>query len=142
MIKMKEGASAISGLRQVGLVAVLALGAATAAHAQSSMRIAKDPVTGELRSLTAEENAALDAQDAAQKSAQAKRRVRQAGSASAVQLANGATRMELGDESAVYSVMVRNDDGTLSMQCVTGEQNAKSIVTGKTKIAKKGSQHE
>ena len=88
--EMKESARATSGLRQVGLVAVFALtalGASTTAQAQqSAMRIAKDPVTGQLRAPTAAENAELDAQALVQKAAQLKRRVREAGTADPVEI--------------------------------------------------------
>ena len=142
--EMKESARATSGLRQIGLVAVFALtalGASTTAQAQqSAMRMAKDPVTGQLRAPTAAENAELDALALTQKAAQLKRRVREAGAAPAeVTYPDGTVEMKMDEESYMYTVAVRNDDGTITMQCLPGKE-AKAVSLGKKKTvaAKKG----
>lgn len=128
------------GLRRIGLAAVLALTtlSATTAMAQG-MRITRDPVTGALRAPTAEENQALDAARAAQASQTTPTPV-----PAPIVHSDGAVEQQLTPESMVYSVMVRNADGSLSMQCVTGESTAKKIVQSKDKpaVARKGSQHE
>lgn len=122
---------------------VSAIAAAPLAHAQESgMRVFKDPVTGKLRAPTAEENEILDNQT---KAAEASKTGRQSTQAKAkrrleVQRPDGTVMLELDDSQMTYSVATRNADGSISMQCVTGDENANKAVnaapsaSGATKV--------
>ena len=47
--------------------------------------------------------------------------------------------MKMDEESYMYTVAVRNDDGTITMQCLSGKEAAKAVALGKKKtVAKKG----
>lgn len=110
---------------------VSALAAASAVQAQDSgMRVFKDPATGQLRAPTAEESAALDAQDKAIQTNKGGRQATQARAKRAVAVVrpDGSKTMTLDESSMTYSVATRNADGTLDMACVTGEQAAEKLV--------------
>ncbi|WP_394779132.1 post-PEP-CTERM-1 domain-containing protein [Undibacterium sp.] len=110
---------------------VSALAAASAVQAQDSgMRVFKDPATGQLRAPTADESAALDAQDKAIQTNKGGRQATQARAKRAVAVVrpDGSRTMALDESSMTYSVATRNADGTLDMACVTGEQAAEKLV--------------
>jgi hypothetical protein len=83
----------------------------------SSMTVARDPVTGALRPLTAEEARQLLA---ARPLAVAEPQV--------VTLPDGTRMMRLGPEHASLSVVRRNPDGTLTSACVHGTAEAKTFL--------------
>lgn len=111
------------------LLCVLAITAAPSAQAQG-MRIVRDPVTGQLRAPTADEAAAMDAQDAKDRAAKAAT-VPSGSSDSPAPLkmlqSNG-VRYRVGDTFLSYSVVKRSADGTLDMQCVPGKEAAERLV--------------
>jgi hypothetical protein len=123
------------GLQKVGIATILAIAtlAAPLAGAQG-MRVSRDPVTGQIRIPTAEENKALDDLQAAAaaKAAASGQSAPAAVTPVAVTHSDGSVEQKLDEQSMVYSVMVRNADGTMSMQCVTGQDTANGIVFGKT----------
>jgi len=109
-------------------LAALAMSTGASAQEASGMRVVKDPVTGLLRAPTNEELKAQLQQEA---------KARGAGAASPSQVgivsrttptlvrrADGSRKLELTEDSMTYSVMTRNPDGTLNMNCVTGEDSA------------------
>lgn len=112
-----------------------------AAPATSGMRMAKDPVTGEIRALTAAEAAELDAQDAKAKAAAnvGKRRAASASSEGSQEftLPNGMVGMNHDESMMSYAVVTRKPDGTLDMACVQGKQAADAVVKGKKQNSSK-----
>jgi hypothetical protein len=83
----------------------------------SSLTVARDPVTGALRPLTAEEARELLG-----------RRPLVALEPQVVTLPNGTKMMHLGPDQAVYSVVRKNPDGTLTSACVHGAAEAEAFV--------------
>ena len=132
--QLDKAVSASGGLQKMGMAAILTIAtlAAPLAGAQG-MRVSRDPVTGQIRIPTAEENKALDDMQAAAaaKAAASGQTAPVVVPPSPRVLPSGAVAMKLEESSMVYSVMVRNADGTMSMQCVTGEDTANAIVQGK-----------
>lgn len=115
--------------QRAGIAAALALAALATplaqAQAADGLRIAKDPVTGELRAPTAEENKALDAVQAkrsslsvARTAATPKLHVHKPGSKF-----QGA---RMSDELMSYSMVVVRADGTLEEVCVDGSHAAEA----------------
>ena len=111
-------------------LALLVFAAALAASpmtyaADAGMVVARDPATGKLRAPTAEEMQALE---------QAAKATPQRSPAAAVaapverRAANGAVGFHVGDTFMTYSVMRRNADGTMTMQCVTGAEAADKLL--------------
>lgn len=143
-----ETLRAKSGLHQIGLATVLALAALSGPLAQAQgMRVTRDPVTGLIRVPTPEENKALDDQraaDALKAAAQTGQPAPLVVAPVPVVRADGSVQLKLGEEFMTYSVMVRNADGTMSMQCVTGESSASNMVFGKAASAanQKGNPNE
>jgi hypothetical protein len=88
------------------------------AHAagQSGMVVVRDPQTGELRAPTPAESNALLGQSAQQRKAPAQH-VETVGP-------GGSRKVQLGKSALVYSVVTKNDDGTLTEQCVSGAHAA------------------
>lgn len=86
--------------------------------------ISRDPATGQLRAPTAEEMQALE------QAAKAASPSRMATPAAPVErrAANGAVGFHVGEQFMTYSVMRRNADGTMTMQCVTGAEAADKLV--------------
>jgi hypothetical protein len=90
---------------------------AAATAGASSLTVARDPVTGALRPLTAEEAHELLG-----------RRPLVALEPQVVTLPNGTKMMHLGPDQAVYSVVRKNPDGTLTSACVHGAAEAEAFV--------------
>jgi hypothetical protein len=84
----------------------------------SSLTVARDPVTGALRPLTAEEARQL----------LGGRRPLAAAEPQVVTLPNGTKMMRLGPDQAVFSVVRTNPDGTLTSACVHGTAEAEAFV--------------
>ncbi len=127
MCEMKRQAASLAAL-----LSVLVLAAAPAAYAADGvgMRIVRDPVTGQLRAPTADESKAMDEQAAKDRAEKAS--ANPAGTADSpapmeFRQSNG-VRYRVGDSFLSYSVIKRNSDGTLSMQCVTGQETAEKLV--------------
>ncbi|MDI4632092.1 hypothetical protein J7U46_03435 [Pelomonas sp. V22] len=130
---------------RVGLAAAAAVIAfaatplAQAADAKAGLRVAKDPVTGELRALTSTEAAELDAAAAkAKASANAgKRKAATAVTQQEIQHADGTVEMPLDESSHMYSVAVRRADGSVEYQCVHGKPAVDAILKGKKPASSK-----
>lgn len=120
---------------------VTAVAAAPVLHAEESgMRVFKDPVTGKLRAPTAEEEEALNKQVQADEASKAGRQTRQARAKRMmeIQRPDGSVKLELDDSYMTYSVATRNADGSISMECVTGDEEADKAVkaASSTKVTK------
>lgn len=130
-----EFMSATDGVRHAGLAAVLALAlAAPLVQAQTpaqGMRVTRDPETGQIRLPTPEENKALDEQIAAD-ALQAAQRAPAPVTPKPIVHPDGTVQQQLDPQSMMYSVMVRKADGSLSMECVTGEDAAHDLMRNNT----------
>lgn len=133
-------------VQQAGLAAMLALAtmASPLAQAQGAegMRIAKDPITGELRALTADEHKALDAKSGAGERSKASSTRREAATGNTSEptqiLHNGPAKVKGGrmnDELMSQSIMVRRADGTLQEVCVD-PTHAHSVISALQAAAK------
>lgn len=115
------------------LLSVLVLCTAPSAYAADGvgLRVVRDPVTGQLRAPTAEEATAMDERDAAARAAQPAAAPATGAAESAVPMefrqSNG-VRYRVGDTFLSYSVVKRSADGTLDLQCVTGEEAALKLL--------------
>lgn len=141
--------------RRLGAVAVvslaaLAMNAGVSAQETSGMRVVKDPVTGLLRAPTNEELKAQLQQEARARGARAAS-AGQVGiisrtAPSLVRRADGSRKLELTEDSMTYSVMSRNPDGSLNMNCVTGEDAAERALKARNfaagRVAKGGSDEQ
>ena len=107
------------------------------------MRIVRDPVTGQLRAPSHEEFKALQEQsrrDAAAARATGRTAASQPAMVPQV-LQDGSVTMELDESHWSYSVATRKADGSLDLNCVTGEKAARRLMTGaKTQVSKSGKQ--
>lgn len=134
-------ARSLAALAALAAATALAPAAAQTAPAANRATVVKDPTTGKLRAPTAEEAAELAATPAPSSARSARR-----GAPVEVQHPNGAVSMEVDESQMLYSVARRNPDGSIGMQCVTGEKAAKSLVrkagpqpaTSVSKAAKEG----
>jgi hypothetical protein len=139
--------------RGIALAAVATLCMAAPAHAQLA---ARDAETGRLRAPTAAEAQALTGGAAPAttrgKAAEPAARIGMiTGKVNPAPIyhANGSVEQELDASTMSYTVVRRNPDGTLSMECVTGEDAAKKALMSKApgakvigKSAAKEHQHE
>lgn len=132
--------------KHVGIAAALALAAlaSTVANAQTAdgMRIAKDPVTGELRALTTEEHKALDAKAGveARKASALRRSAATVGAAAEPTLIihSGSSKIlggRMSDELMSQSMVVRMADGSLQEVC-TDPSHAHSVVKALQSVSK------
>lgn len=115
------------------MAAVSALTLSAGAYAQAGVSVVKDPATGQLRAPTAEEAATLAAIRAQQKSAlkSAKGASRSAAATPApgtVIYHNNGVEMIVDPEQTSYSVMTKDADGNLVLQCVTGASAAEKAM--------------
>lgn len=124
-------------------LALAALGMSQGAMAHEGkdqgMVVVRDAATGELRAPTAEEYRALVPSAAA---AHERRHARGVVQQPQVQVTkNGARKVNVADK-AVYSVLTRNADGTLTETCVTGEDAANALVNNTRTAQAKGQRYE
>lgn len=121
-------------------IAALALSGSAFAADQQGMSVVKDAATGQLRAPTADEAAQLQtirAQQRAAASAAANRSGLARGASAAatvapgttIQHANGAVEMTVDSEQLSYSVMTKDADGKLVLQCVTGATAAEKAMS-------------
>ncbi|HTD05791.1 post-PEP-CTERM-1 domain-containing protein [Undibacterium sp.] len=118
---------------------VTAIAAAPMVHAQESgMRVFKDPVTGKLRAPTAEEEEALNNQVKADEANKTGRQAKQARvkRVAEVQRPDGSVMVELDESTMTYSVATRNADGSINMECVTGDEAADKLVNSASSTKK------
>jgi hypothetical protein len=97
---------------------------------EAGMKVVKDPQTGELRAPTADEFKKMQAQENAARSAKKKNLgiLTHTEEPKLVRHRRGGLKMELTEDSMVYSVLTRNADGSLAMQCVTGADAAQKAL--------------
>jgi hypothetical protein len=125
----------------MALVALLAAGAgglpaAAEPDRQEGMVVVRDAQTGQLRNPTPSEVKALRAQ-------QTRRGLAEPDAASTVTIRrNGTMQKHLGERGMVYSVVTRGADGKLGMQCVNGEDAAKSALEHPAPANHQGHNHE
>ncbi|MBX9869208.1 MAG: hypothetical protein K2X63_05370 [Burkholderiaceae bacterium] len=115
----------------VASVAIVALLCGSSAMAQEAgMKVVKDPQTGELRAPTADEFKKMQAQENAARSVKKKNLgiLTHTEEPKLVRHRRGGLKMELTEDSMVYSVLTRNADGSLAMQCVTGADAAQKAL--------------
>jgi hypothetical protein len=122
---------------RIGLAAALALAAmigSPAAQAQVAQQVAKDPATGQIVAPTAAQSRSLTATRAVAPRGLITGKI----SPQPIQHANGTVEQELDESSLQYTVVVRNADGKLETDCVTGQEAADAIIQSKkvTKAAK------
>jgi len=106
-------------------VAALALAAPVAMAAEEGARVARDAKTGELRLPNAKELRALQGPTTAPRGLLTGRL-----SPQPRVLRNGTKAVELTGEQMSYSVMTRQADGSLAMQCVDNAEEAQRLVEG------------
>ncbi len=114
------------------LTALMVSSAVFAADAvdMPGMKVVKDALTGQLRAPTDDELKAAQAQMRSKSRSVSKAvgMITGTDAPQAVTLANGTVMMELTEDSMVYSVLKRNPDGSMEMQCVHGEDAAHNAV--------------
>ena len=127
---MAAESTAVDGILQFPNVRVLnapQAAQAPAAAPQGGMRAYKDSADSELRGPTTEEMAAAAAAPAATSSAR-RSASRETATGSDFALPSGGVGVALDESSMQYTVVVRQDDGTLKEICVTGPEAAGKIV--------------
>ena len=124
-------------MASVALAAALAMPTAMAADRDggNGMRVVRDPVTGQLRAPTHEEFKKMQEEERAAKASAPAARATSAASASAsapvqMQRADGSRGMRVGKAFMSYAVVTRKSDGSLDMDCVTGDESAQMVVQG------------
>ena len=127
--------------QRAGIAAALALAALATplaqAQAANGLRIAKDPVTGELRAPTAEENKALDAMQA-KRSGLSAARAGDAPAAPRLHVHQPGSKFQgarMHDDLMSYSMVVVRADGTLEEVCVDGSHAAEATYEQLTKTS-------
>jgi hypothetical protein len=140
-MSIKKNELSSDGLRMLrnglcGSLAIAALVLSSSAFAAENlgMRVVRDATTGELRAPTADEFKALQAQEALSRTSAKSQPVGMLTKSTAPQMQhmkNGGTKLELLDDTMVYSVVQRAADGSLNMQCVTGADAANKSVNSK-----------
>lgn len=122
-------------MASVALAAALAMPTAMAADRDggNGMRVVRDPVTGQLRAPTHEEFKKMQEDERAAKASAPAARATSAASASApvqMQRQDGSKGMRVGKAFMSYAVVTRKSDGSLDMDCVTGDESAQKVVQG------------
>jgi hypothetical protein len=131
-------------LRSVVAIAALALTSSAFAAGQDGQTVHKDPRTGQIRNATAAEAKQLNDLRAADRAAQkAARQAAGAPAAGVVRLQqNGIAAAYVDEESVSYSVMRRNADGKLELDCINGKTAAESALTNPVTTHSEEHQHE
>jgi hypothetical protein len=120
------------------VVATLAMSGSVLAGESVGMKVVKDAQTGALRAPNAQE---FKAMQAAENALNANKKTKNVGMLSgkvnpqAVHMANGGTKIELTEDTLVYSVVQRAEDGSLVQQCVTGADAAEKAMNDKSASA-------
>jgi hypothetical protein len=131
-------------MSRVVALAALALSGSAFAAGQDGQTVFKDPLTGQLRNPNATEAKQLNDLRAAQRAAAAaERKASGAPQANVAKLQkNGVVQAFLDEESISYSVMKRDANGQLVLECVTGATAAKETMSTPATIESKEHQHE
>lgn len=133
-----------------------ALGATAALFALSGSALAhvvvRDATTGDMRPATSQEFAALKAQEAAQKALAAQQKAAApvlkkslsatAAAAPPVNLPGNTVQGTLDEESVMYSVMTRDTDGKLVLQCVRGKSAVDAAVNQNAPVSTHTEEHQ
>jgi hypothetical protein len=128
------------------LAATAALSCTSSAIAADSvgMRIVRDPVTGELRGPTHEEFKELEAQErasAASAASTGKSTIKRVVPAAVEHRPDGSKKALLDESHMSYSVVTRQPDGSLAMDCVTGKDAAQKALSAPPAAAKHDKEH-
>lgn len=137
-------------LRAAAAITALALSGSAFAAGQQGLTVVKDPATGQLRAPTADEAAQLNALAAQNKAtAFAGKSSRLAATAATaiapgttIYHADGSVEMTVDPESLSYSVMTKDADGKLVLQCVTGVTAATKAMSTPATTESKEHQHD
>lgn len=121
------------------IAAVSALTLSTGAFAQAGISVVKDATTGQLRAPTAAEAQTLEALRSQQKSV--KKVAKSAGVAAPVPGTtithkDGSVELTLDPEQSSFSVMTKDADGNLVLQCVTGKEAAEKAMSNPASATK------
>jgi len=132
----------------LALIGAVTLHAHAQAATEAGLRVVRDPASGQLRAPTAAESAALETAASQNRASSGTRgriglltgRV----NPQPVVHADGTVQQELDESTMSYSVARRNADGTMSIVCLPGKDNAERLVKAPTMAAKslKERQHE
>lgn len=130
--------------RVVAIAAVLALSGSAFAAGQDGQTVFKDPTTGRFRAPTKDEAKQLDDAKAQQRATRAAERSAIAAPAAPafVRHASGMVQATLDEDSVSYSLMTRNADGELVLQCVTGASTAQAALSTPATTDSKEHQHD
>ena len=133
------GLTLLRGMRRRGaaaalLAASLALPAAAGAAGQEGMIVVRDAQTGQLRAATPAEIKALHDQGLALNPSKAAPDL-------AVRRDDGTLRKRLGESGMVFSVITRDADGKLVMQCAGSEHAAEAATTRVSPAAHRNEEH-
>lgn len=143
-LKAKTMQNTVFSMCRVVAIAALALSGSAFAAGQDAQTVVKDPLTGKLRNPNAAEAKQLNDLRAAQRAAAVnERKASGAPQANVVNLQkNGAVQVFLDEDSISYSVMTRDANGQLVLQCVTGETAAKETMSTPATTPSKEHEHE
>lgn len=126
-------------------LAALTLSATAMADETPGMKVVKDALTGELRAPSSDELQAAARQNQMRlKSRAASKSVGMlTGSDTPLMTVkpNGTVMIELTEDTMVYSVVQKNADGTMNLQCVTGSDAANKLVNS-TSTTKQAQEHK
>ena len=105
------------------------------------MVVVRDAATGQLRAPTADEAKTL--QRKSQQSTTGRKRALAATEPTEEPLATGGYKLVVDESFDSYSVATRRPDGSIALDCVTGADTAKKIVSGKrgVKVSNKEAGH-
>jgi hypothetical protein len=140
---MYNSVFSISRIAAITAVALAFSGSAFAAG-QDGQTVFKDPQTGQMRSPRAAEAKELNDLRAAQRAAAvAERKASGAPQANVANVVrNGIVQAYLDEESISYSVVTRDANGQLALDCVTGATAAAETTTKPVTTVSKEHQHE
>lgn len=125
-------------------IAALAMSGPAIAAGQEGQTVFKDAATGQLRNPTAAQVKELNDAKAANRAAKAAEPKAASAMPTGVAMLqrNGTIRAVPDEESISYSVMTRNAQGELVLQCVTGASAAKETMSTPATTESKEHQHD
>jgi hypothetical protein len=145
-LKAKTMYNSVFSMSRIAAITAVVLACSGSAFAagQDGQTVFKDPLTGQIRNPNAAEAKQLDDLRAAQRAAAAaQRKASGAPQANVVNvLRNGIVQAFLDEESVSYSVVTRDVEGQLALQCVTGATAAQETMSKPATTASKEQQHE
>jgi hypothetical protein len=145
-LKAKTMHNSVFSISRIAAItaAALAFSGSAFAAGQDGQTVFKDPQTGQIRNPNAVEAKQLNDLRAAQRAAAvAERKASGAPQANVVNvLRNGIVQAFLDEESVSYSVVTRDANGQLALECVTGATAAEETSTKSATTEAKEQQHE